>query len=106
MLARSLGVPSWNAHRALDDAVATQRVFERLVDMAVDSDPGVVTELARLARTANWPLSRLLNAVVAEQAARGNSRTSVLGGVDITALERRDPPTAPDGGVLCRHRRE
>ena len=92
MLARALGVPSWNAHRALDDAVATQRVFERLVDMAVDSDPGVVTELARLAQTANWPLSRLLNAVVAEQAARGNSRTSVLGGVDITALERRIRP--------------
>ena len=92
MLARALGVPSWNAHRALDDAVATQRVFERLVDMAVESDPGVVTELARLARTANWPLSRLLNAVVAEQAARGNSRTSVLGGVDITALERRIRP--------------
>ena len=92
MLARALGVPSWNAHRALDDAIATQRVFERLVDMAVDSDPGVVTELARLARTANWPLSRLLNAVVAEQAARGNSRTSVLGGVDITALERRIRP--------------
>ena len=89
MLARALGVPSWNAHRGLDDAIATQQVFERLVDMAVESDPGVVTELARLARTANWPLSRLLDAVAAEQAARGMSRTAVIGGVDITALERR-----------------
>ena len=72
-----------------DDAIATQQVFERLVDLAVDSDPGVVTELARLARTANWPLSRLLDAVAAEQAARGMSHTAVIGGVNITALERR-----------------
>ena len=26
MLARALGVPSWNAHRGLDDAIATQQV--------------------------------------------------------------------------------
>ncbi len=92
MLARSLGIRSWNAHRALDDAVATQRVFERLVDIALESDPGVVVELARLARAANWPLAPLLNAVSSEQAARGNARTSVLGGVDTVALERRIRP--------------
>ena len=92
MLARALGVKSWNAHRALGDAVATQQVFERLVDMALESDPGVVVELARLARAANWPLAPLLNAVSAEQAARGNARTSVLGGVDTVALERRIRP--------------
>ncbi len=92
MLARSLGVKPWNAHRALGDAVATQQVFERLVDMALESDPGVVVELARLARAANWPLAPLLNAVSAEQAARGNARTSVLGGVDTVALERRIRP--------------
>lgn len=92
MLARSLGLSSWNAHRALDDAVATQKVFERLVDMALESDPGVVAELTRLARTANWPLARLMDAVSVEQAARGNTRTAVLGGVDTLALERRIRP--------------
>ena len=92
MLARSLGLTPWNAHRALDDAVATQQVFERLVARALEMDPGVVAEMARLARTANWPLGRLLNAVSAEQAAKGNTRTAVLGGVDTLALERRIRP--------------
>lgn len=92
MLARSLGIPPWNAHRALDDAVATQQVFERLVDVALALDTGVVTELARLARTANWPLGRLLNAVANEQAARGATRAAALGGVDVLALERRIRP--------------
>ncbi len=92
MLARSLGLRPWNAHRALDDAVATQQVFERLIDIALDYDPGVVAELARLARTANWPLWPLLNAVGSEQAARGITRTTALGGVDTVALERRIRP--------------
>ena len=104
MLARSLGIAPWNAHRALDDAVATHRVFNRLVDVALEKDPGVVAELARLARAANWPLGRLLDAVSVEQAARGNVRTNVLGGVDIGALERRTraprrtAPSLPDAG--------
>ncbi len=89
MLARSLGVGPWGAHRALGDATATQRVFNRLVGMALDLDPGIVAELARLARAANWPLGRLLDAVASEQASRGNTRTNVLGGVDTRALEQR-----------------
>lgn len=92
MLARSLGVPPWNAHRGLDDAAATQRVFNRLVDLALAMDPGVVAEIARLARVANWPLARLLSAVTAEQAVRGVTRTAALGGVDTVALERRIRP--------------
>ena len=92
MLARSLGIPPWSAHRGLDDAVATQQVFNRLVGIALDMDPGVVAEVARLARVANWPLARLLDAVSAEQAARGVTRTAVLGGVDTLALERRIRP--------------
>lgn len=101
MLARSLGFGSWNAHRALDDAIATQRVFDRLVDRMLDADPGVVAEIARLARAANWPLARLLDAVTAEQAARGAARTTVLGGVDTLALERRIRPPRRAAATLA-----
>ncbi|SVB69530.1 uncharacterized protein METZ01_LOCUS222384, partial [marine metagenome] len=94
-LAQTLGVPKWNAHRALDDAQATHMVLDNLIQCALDMDPGVITELGRLASKANWPIQHLLNAIAKEQQAQGKESSQVLGGVDLSSLELRIHPKRP-----------
>lgn len=47
------------AHRALDDAQATRRLFEALLDQARRLDGRIIEEVAQLARKSDWPLTMI-----------------------------------------------
>lgn len=95
ILAQSLGIPEWKAHRALDDAQATHLVLDSLIHRALDMDPGIIVELGRLASKANWPIQHLLNAITKEQQIHGKQSSLAMGGVDLSLLEKRIHPKRP-----------
>jgi ATP-dependent DNA helicase DinG len=49
--------PEDQAHRALDDAQATQRLFEALLDQARRLDGRIIEEVARISGKSDWPLA-------------------------------------------------
>ncbi|MAT41122.1 MAG: DNA polymerase III subunit epsilon [Anaerolineaceae bacterium] len=53
-LCQQLGVPVFNAHRALDDAMLTQRLFLRLYEMALELPIELLAELVRLSEPLEW----------------------------------------------------
>ena len=56
-LSESLGIDLVNAHRALDDAIASARLFQALLDYALDVPLPVVRQINRLAARTEWPLA-------------------------------------------------
>ncbi len=66
-LAHHLGIPIENEHRALPDALATQRLFLALVERLKDWDPALLQELVDLARLSNWDLLPLFQDILAER---------------------------------------
>ena len=59
-LVATFGLQHANPHRALDDAEVTARVFHALVKSAMELDPGLLSELARLYARARGRLAPLL----------------------------------------------
>ena len=59
-LSEALGHPHLHAHRALPDAIAAQRIFLKLREMLDELDPGLRSEMARLASLSQWSLAYLL----------------------------------------------
>ena len=59
-LASHFGVVHDRAHRALDDAKATQHIFLALLREAAALDPGLLAHLANLAQRSNWSIAPLL----------------------------------------------
>ncbi|MBN1220883.1 MAG: DEAD/DEAH box helicase [Anaerolineae bacterium] len=49
--------PDDQAHRALDDAQATRRLFEALLDQARRLDGRIIDEVSRVAGKSDWPLA-------------------------------------------------
>lgn len=72
-LAELLGVELQKAHRALDDALATQQVFSSLVARLHAWDLDTLEELVRLARLTGWPILTVLRDVLQERQARERS---------------------------------
>jgi predicted DnaQ family exonuclease/DinG family helicase len=58
-LAEELGIPSEGAHRALEDAQTTRRLFVALVERAGRLDMDSLEEINRLARKSDWSLRQL-----------------------------------------------
>jgi len=84
-------------HRALSDALATRDLFLLLMARLRELDAGVLEQLARLGRAANWPLGGLAGRVAAAlPAGRKRSMTGPLG-VDLAALGRRLRPAYAGG---------
>lgn len=65
-LSQLLGIPLQNAHRALDDAKATQGVFARLYELAENLPVELIAEIVRqgepLDWDANWVFQQILQA--------------------------------------------
>ena len=59
-MASTLGINHPRPHRAVDDAVVTSEVFNRLVHIAEGLDSSVLDEMAKLAAKSDWVLSYLL----------------------------------------------
>ncbi|PKB64826.1 MAG: hypothetical protein BZY80_01790 [SAR202 cluster bacterium Io17-Chloro-G2] len=91
-LASHFGVVHDKAHRALDDAKATQHVFLALLQEAAALDPGLLAHLANLAQRSDWSIAPLLMGL--EQARNGpgpNAAASVFGltGLDLESIGSR-----------------
>jgi ATP-dependent DNA helicase DinG len=64
--------PEDQAHRALDDAQATRRLFEALLDQARRLDGRIIEEVAHISGKSDWPLAVVfqdLNDAIASQPA-------------------------------------
>ena len=86
-LAAHFGVVHDRAHRALDDAKATQQVFLALLRKAAELDPGLLAYLATLAQRSNWSIAPLLMGL--ESTDRGKAAApSVFGltGLDLESI--------------------
>ena len=59
-LASTLGINHPRPHRAVDDAVVTSEVFNRLVHIAEALDSSVLDEMSKLAAKSDWVVSYLL----------------------------------------------
>ena len=59
-LAAHFSIDHHRAHRALDDAKATQHLFLALLRQAATLDPGLLAYLANLAQRSNWSITPLL----------------------------------------------
>ena len=92
-LAAHLGIVHDNAHRALDDAKATQQVFLALLQRAAELDSGLLAHLASLAQRSNWSIGPLLADL--EYSQTGKHETGVnpsvfgLTGLDLESLGSR-----------------
>ncbi len=75
-LARDLGVELTDAHRALNDARATQQLYLKLFERAVNLPREVVDEISQHAELSNWVLSDFWRDV-REQQGRGVFSTSI-----------------------------
>ena len=95
ILAPGLGVEHSEAHRALNDAQATHKVFMALMGLADRLDPAVLSYIGPMAARARWPTGLLLGAV----SPVGDGQVSRLGvvGIDLESLGQRirSPHRAP-----------
>ncbi|MCH7713458.1 MAG: 3'-5' exoribonuclease, partial [Chloroflexi bacterium] len=84
-LASHFGVVHDRAHRALDDAKATQHIFLALLREAAALDPGLLAHLANLAQRSNWSIAPLLLGL--ERAGNGPEATPTVFGLTGLDLE-------------------
>ena len=90
-LASTLGVEHPNPHQALADAEVTARVFHALEARAMQLDPGILSELARLNARARGRLAPLLHRLEQVRSRASGRFTASAGplGLDSAALAKR-----------------
>jgi len=92
-LSAHLGIVHDNAHRALDDAKATQQVFLALLRRAAELDPGLLAHLASLAQRSDWSIAPLLSGLEHSRSAGqlngGSPSVFGLSGLDLEGLSAR-----------------
>jgi DNA polymerase-3 subunit epsilon/ATP-dependent DNA helicase DinG len=91
-LAAHFGIEFPQQHRAVHDALVTQRLFLKLIELAGQLELGLVQEINRLLANHAWPLKELFAEIEVEKSrqAMGSSIRQALaakGGVDGTDLE-------------------
>lgn len=75
VLASTLDIPNPVQHRALEDALTTQRLFHALTKRALALDTGLLEEIVRLAQQTDWELWHFLDDVL-----NYKSRTAFVSG--------------------------
>jgi len=96
-LAMRFDIEHDSPHRALSDALATRDLFLLLMGRLRELDAGVLEQLARLGRAANWPLGGLAGRVAqALPPERKRAATGPLG-IDPAALGKRLRPAWTGG---------
>ena len=88
-LTKYLSVGHDNPHRALDDADATREVFLKLVEIASDSDPGLLAYVISLTQKSQWPLGSLLDTLPNAQIYPNQTSTFGLNGLNLDYLSTR-----------------
>ncbi|MGC9025396.1 MAG: exonuclease domain-containing protein, partial [Chloroflexia bacterium] len=93
-VARGLGLPYPEQHRALADAQAVQEVFLAFWQRLLTLDLDLLEEILRLAGKADWPLRPLFEEV-AEEVLRGGFGRKAAGGLPL-ALRLVEPEPRPE----------
>jgi DNA polymerase-3 subunit epsilon/ATP-dependent DNA helicase DinG len=75
-LAEALGIEAGKSHRALDDAMTAMRLFNALLDRALELPKETLEELIALARKAQWPIEAFFQEAL-ERKARTPSAPSL-----------------------------
>ncbi len=78
-LSQLLGIPLRNAHRALDDARATQGVFARLYEMAENLPLDLLAEITRLSEGLDWDGEWVFQQIMRARSKEGITAKSVRG---------------------------
>ncbi len=78
-ISQLLGIPLYNAHRALDDARATQGVFARLYERAEMLPLEMIAEITRLSEGLDWDAEWVFQQIMRTRAKEGISAKSVRG---------------------------
>ena len=104
-LVATLGLEHANPHRALDDAEVTARVFHALTERALELDPGLLSELARLYARARGRLATLMQWLEQVRSRAPGPATAAVGplGLDSAALAARLETSAEAASAIERH---
>lgn len=128
-LAQTLGIEAGTHHRALDDAMTSMRLFNALLDRALDLPAETLQEIISLTRKARWPveaffqeaLERKRNMPLAPSLAQQLKAKGFLGETPLALLLQEEyPPLKPraerapvdpeelekllgEGGLFARH---
>ena len=98
-ISNSLGIPLVNAHRALDDARATQGVFARLYEIAEKLPVDMIAEITRLSEgldwDAAWVFQQIMRSRVKEGIAPKSVRGSAHGPLFADRVDEKYPPLQP-----------
>jgi DNA polymerase-3 subunit epsilon/ATP-dependent DNA helicase DinG len=95
-LITSLGEEHSGPHRALEDALATQKVFLALLRKAAQLDPGLLAHISSLATRSRWAIAPLLvglegasTSSLLVQRGEGGISSTGLGGLDLEGITAR-----------------
>ncbi len=92
-LSQSLGIELENAHRALDDAIASARLFQALIEYAAGLPLSLIRQINRLSARTEWSLSPIFLGL--EHAiAKGKNRPVLSGksrGAESPLFDRSEP---------------
>lgn len=99
-LAQTLGIEVSNQHRALDDAMTSMRLFNALLNRALDLPAETLQEIVSLTRKAHWPveaffqeaLERKKNMPLAPSLAQQLKAKGLLGETPLALLLKEEPP--------------
>jgi len=75
ILAKEMGIPPGNSHRALDDADVTRQLFLALCDTARELPLPILQEINRVAQGSRWPLAGLFRSFERQRARSAFSGT-------------------------------
>lgn len=77
-LTAQLGIELKNAHRALDDAAATGRLYWQLWSRLRQLPPNILAEIIRASQVKSWSLREVFQAALAESLNAGRPRRNAL----------------------------
>jgi ATP-dependent DNA helicase DinG len=94
-LSQSLGIPLFNAHRALDDAKATQGVFARLYEMAENLPIELIAEIVRQGEPLDWDGNWVFQQILRARAKGGVKIKGAQRNLFPSRQEEKHPPLQP-----------
>ncbi|MCS7285522.1 MAG: helicase C-terminal domain-containing protein [Anaerolineae bacterium] len=104
-LAETLGIKVITHHRALDDAITSMRLFNALLDKALELPAETLEEIINLAKKARWPIEAFFQEALerkrrlpsAPSLAQQLKAKGLLGETPLTLLLREEtPPLKPE----------
>ncbi len=94
-LSNLLGIPLYNAHRALDDAKATQGIFARLYEIAENLPFDLIAEIVRLGEPLDWGANWVFRQILTAKAKEGIRPKRAQNLFSSSREQEKNPPLKP-----------